>query len=609
MVAMNSRIARLLAMGLALAWGVGLACNVDHASRKSKAAAAPGAKVVSPVWVGPAHSGSWYNTSRPGEGFTLQVLENGTALAVWFTYPPAGSPARQAWIFAQDGAIEGDRIRFRTVFTTRGPRFGAQYDASQLQLIAWGSLEFRFLDCNRGEFTYSGPAGWGFGTREFTRLTALSELECAGKRRLTTTGARALTGLRQRGGALFDPAHNGEGWKYEELPDGRAQVYWFTYDENGEQAWTIGTAAASGERVEVTDNLQPVGARFGDAFDPAQVQLVPWGRYTIDFSGCDRGVVSYQSSLAAFGSGTLRPVRLTKLAGTACLEGTPAVPANGTWTQGTGMPMRESEVATATVGTRSCIAGGYPGGRSFQCYDTATDTWASLAPLPNGRDHALAVAYAGEMFVTGGNRGGGDPSANGWRYIAAEDRWENVPELPHVVQNSAAMLDGFAYFGDVNGELRQYDPRTRASRRIAFDGRAGRDHAQVVAFQGEVWMIGGRDGLFVENAAVSIWDPASETWRAGPSLGTMRAGFAAVATPTAILVAGGERLVTPLRVLASVESIAAGQATWSTLPAMPFPVHGVGGAIHGTAFYLLGGSRQAGLATNDGRVQIYRWEP
>jgi hypothetical protein len=606
---MDARSVRGLSLVLAFVWGIGLACEVPH--RKSARPVATGAipKAIVPAWVGPAHSGSWYTASRPGEGFTLQILDNGTALAVWFTYPPEGSGARQAWILAQDGAIEGDRIRFRTVFTTRGPRFGAQFDPAALQIIPWGTLELRFADCHRGEFTYAGPPGWGSGTRELTRLTALSELECAGKRRLTARGARALSGLRQRSGALFDPAHNGEGWQFEELPDGSAQVYWFTYDENGDQAWTIGLSAVSGERVVVTQNLQPVGARFGAAFDPARVRLLPWGAYTIDFSGCDRGVVSYASTLPAFGSGTLSPVRLTKLAGTSCLEGTPAVPANGTWSQGASLPVAESEVAIASVGTRSCIAGGYAGKRTFQCYDTATDTWASLAPLPVGRDHALAVALNGELLVTGGNRALSETPANGLRHVFAEDRWESVPELPEVRQNAGTILDAMAYFGDLNGDVIQYDPRTRASRRIAADGRAGRDHAQLLAFQGELWMIGGRVDVSEENARVSIYDPASETWRVGPTLLTARAGFAAAATPTAIIVGGGERLVSPQGVLGSLESIAAGQDEWTRLPAMPFAVHGVGGAIHGNAFYLLGGSRQAGLAINDGRVQVYRWTP
>lgn len=604
---MDFRPARLALLALSLAAGVGLACNTDHHPTAKRVAAKDRPKIITPLWVGPAFSGSWFTPARNGEGFTLQILDNGTALAVWFTYPPEGSPARQAWVLAQDGRIEGNRIVFPTVFTTRGPRFGAGYDPAQLQVIPWGTLEMRFTDCNTGEFTYSGPAGWGAGTRPLARLTSLSELECSGKRRVTTNGARSLSGLRQRSGALFDPSHNGEGWQYEELPNGGVQVYWFTYDENGEQAWTTGVGTLANDRVTVAQSLQPVGTRFGSGFDPSRVQLVNWGGYTLDFSGCDRGTVAYQSSLAAFGSGTLRPVRLTKLAGNACVEGTPAVPSGGMWSQGPNMPVAESEVASAVIGTRSCIAGGFAGRRTFQCFDTATNTWENLAPLPNGRDHALAIAFGGEMFVTGGNRGGGDPSTTGWRFVAAENRWEEVAQLPEVVQSSATVLDGYAYFGDMTGDLVQYDPRTRASRRIRTDFRAGRDHAQIVAFQGEIWMIGGRDGTFLENNTVSIYDPASETWRVGPSLATPRAGHGVVSTGNAILLAGGEKIPTPARVISSMESIAAGQDTWTTLTPLPFPVHGVGATLHGNAFHVLGGSRQAGLATNDGRLQVYRW--
>ncbi len=590
----------------------GSACY-EH-SKQAKRAAEPARipKALSPVWVGPSHSGSWYTASRNGEGFALQVLDSGDALVVWFTYPPAGGPGQQAWILAQGGRVDGDRIRFDNAFTTRGPRFGAQFDPAQVQILPWGTLEFRFTGCNSGEFTYAGPAAWGSGTREITRLTTLSELECDGsKRRLTASGARSLAGLRQRGGSWFDPSHNGEGWQVEELPDGRTQVYWFTYDELGEQAWTVGVAPTGGDRYEIAQNLRPVGTNFGSAFDASRVQLVNWGRVQFEFSGCDAGRVDYQSTLGAFGTGTLRPVRLTKLAGTACVEGTPSVPANGTWSQGANMPAAESEVAAAKIGSRSCVAGGFAGRNTFQCYDMPTNTWARLAPLPNGRDHALAVAYAGEMYVAGGNRGGsGDASISGWRYVEAEDRWEAVTQLPHTVQSSASMLDGFAYFGDVNGDLRQYNPRTRTSRRIPADSRGvGRDHAQTVAFQGEIWMIGGRVDITIENAEVSIYDPAAETWRRGPPLRTARAGFGAAATPSAIILGGGERLVAPLRVLATMESIAAGEDGWSALPAMPFPVHGVGAVIDGNAFYLLGGSRQAGVATNDGRVQVYRFGP
>jgi len=602
----------IFAVAVALA-GSAYPCTIDHrleprAVNKAMAAS----KAAAPPWVGPAHSGSWFSPQRSGEGFTLQILDNGSALAVWFTYPPAGSAAGQAWIMAQDGVIEGDRIRFTTTFTTRGPRFGAQYDRSLLQIIPWGTIEFRFLDCNRGEVSYSGPAGWGAGVHEIVRLTALSELECDGKKRLRDSGARALTGLKQRSGAWYDPSHNGEGWKVEELPDGRAQVYWFTYDERGEQAWMVGVAPGFGDRIEVSGALQPVGARFGENFDPASVRRSPWGNFTLAFESCDRAGVQYESPLPAFGSGALAPVRLTRLAGASCVEGNPAVPAQGSWRQGQRQPITLSESAVATAGGKSCVAGGFDRARTFLCYEVAKDAWTILPDMPAGRDHAAAIAVGGDVFVTGGYRTDNAPGQeiSGWRYRAATGAWEPAPQLPDVAANAAAVLNGSAYFGQRSGDIHQVDLKTLVSRRIPGDGRAGRDHAQLLAFQGELWMIGGRDTRLVDHGRVSIFDPASETWRPGPFLNSSRAGFAAAASSTAIFVAGGERIGTPSwSVIDSFEAIAAGENQWTRLAATPVRMHGVNGAVHGNAFYMLGGSSAPGGVANHGTVQIYSWDP
>src|SRR5688572_3766631 len=280
--------------------------------------------LLAALWIGPAMSGSWYSPDRNGEGFTLQVLDNGTAHAIWFTYPPAGSPAQQAWIYASGGRIEGDRIVFDSAITTRGPRFGPQYDPAQLQLLPWGQIEFQFTTCNQAQVTYAGPTAWGSGTRQVTRLSALADLECTGKQRVHGSGARTLAGLRNRSGAWFDPAHNGEGWNVEQLPDGRSQIYWFTYDANGEQAWTVGVAPTSGTQMTVEEMLRPVGTRFGADFSASQVTRQPWGRIELQLPSCTgQGTLNWQSTDTAFGSGTLRPQLQTTLAGTVCLDNTP----------------------------------------------------------------------------------------------------------------------------------------------------------------------------------------------------------------------------------------------------------------------------------------------
>lgn len=605
-----------LTLFAALATSVIVPASAHHAASAVSALAhdAPlEPRAVVPLWVGPAYSGSWFNASRSGEGFTLQILDNGTALAVWFTYPPAGSAARQAWIFAQGGHVDGDRILFDTVFTTRGPSFGSGYDPARLQVIPWGTLEFRFVDCNSGEFTYAGPTGWGSGTRSFLRLTALSELECSGKRLTGGGGARTLAGLTQRSGGIFDPSHNGEGWMLEELPNGRTLAYWFTYDGNGEQAWTVGISETSGGHIVVNDNLQPVGTHFGDAFDATQIHSDHWGSVQIDFVGCDSATASYQSTLAAFGSGTLRPIRLTRLAGNACVEGTPAVP-TGTWSEAARMPdPAQSETAIAVMDNRAWIAGGPDTPFLFRSYDFATDTWSTKANLLGSRDHAEALAFGGKVYVTGGYRTTpeGEQSVSGWRYDPAANGWEDVPQLPDVVASGAAMLNGFAYFGSAGADIFQMNTETLAVRRIPRDPTVqARDHSQLVAFQGELWMIGGRDlSTAVEHFRVSIFDPASETWRTGPPLNNARAGFAAAASPSLLMIAGGERIVPPTGVLNAAEAIVPGAQQWTSLPPMPARVHGVSGAFYQNAFYAIGGSGMAASTINLGHVQIFRWEP
>ena len=561
-------------------------------------------------WVGPAFSGSWYSPERSGEGFTLQVLDNGSVLALWFTYPPTGSAGEQAWIIAEGGRIEGDRIRFTQAVTTRGPRFGPTFDPTQFQRIPWGTLEFRFVACNEAEIDYAGPPAWGSGTRRLARLTSLSEVECTGKRHVTARGARAFEGLKSRSGMWYDPLHNGEGWTIEELPDGQVVVYWFTYDDRGEQAWTMGIGSATEARISIAENLLPVGTRFGAAFDPARVDRRAWGRLEFEFETCGAATLRYVSTIPTYGSGTLKPVRLTRPAGTVCLEQKTSVPAGGTWSMGEPMPRPQSEIATASIDSRACLAGGYPVLRDFQCYNLVTNMWTVLTPLPAGRDHGEAIAFDGDIYFAGGNRGDADPAApNGWRYQFAGERWEPVAELPAVVASGATVLDGFAYFAHESGDVVQFDPRTRLSRFLPRDTRAARDHSQLVAFQGELWLIGGRTFTGAANTTVSIFDPASESWRAGPSMLDRRSGFAAAASATTLFVVGGERLGTPLAVLNSAEAIAAGDDQWTTLPPLPIAIHGVGAAIYGNAFFALGGSRIAAAASNFGDVQVYRFGP
>ena len=64
--------------------------------------------------------------------------------------------------------------------------------------------------------------------------------------------------------------------------------------------------------------LQPRGARFGDAFDPADVVLEPWGQFTVRLPNCASGQLNYTSSKPEYGSGSQSLIRLTIPSGLVC---------------------------------------------------------------------------------------------------------------------------------------------------------------------------------------------------------------------------------------------------------------------------------------------------
>lgn len=567
-------------------------------------------RTLSPFWIGPGVSGSWFDPARDGEGFTLQLLDDGSAVVVWFTFAPAGSAHPQAWILGQGGVVAGDTVTFPTVVTARGGRFGPAFDPAAVVLEPWGSLSFTFTDCDHATVRWQGPPAFGAGTRALERLTVLDELDCGGTRRLTARGARDLGALRSRAGAWVDPTHTGEGWVIEPFSPTLAGMYWFSYDDAGNPAWFLGLGTFDGDRLVIADALRPVGTAFGDAFDAAQVQRPRWGRVEFRFLDCNRVEVSYQAA-PGFGDGRLDAQRLTRLASAPCLDAVaPTVALSGSWSLGPALAVAESEVSVAELDGAFYVAGGLVGRPTFQRFDLAAQRWERLPDLPDGRDHAAMLTHAGSVWVFGGyGTSGPNGLARAFRFDVAAGTWEIYDGITAVSASGAARLNGYFWLGDENGDLVQFDPVSRASRRIPARDGALRDHSQLVAFQGELWLMGGRSLSTGEQNRVTIFDPVSETWRLGPGMRAGRAGFAAAALPDRVLVAGGEVLLNGNLVLDSIESIAAGEDGWTYLARMPTGVHGVGGLVHQGRFYAIGGSTVPGTTGNPGTLQIFTPAP
>lgn len=554
----------------------------------------PGPGPTGTYWAGPALSGSWFDTARNGEGFVLEVLADGSAVAVWFTYPPAGEAGEQAWLIGQGGRLVGNRIVFDLVTRTRGGVWGDAFDPARIENVTWGTFEFEFTDCTHATLRYTGPAGWGSGSQTLSRLTALDELGCDGARATTASGARALAGLRSKSGPWFVSTRSGEGWFVEELPGGVSVVYWFTYDPQGNQAWTVGAGTRDGNRLVIGENTITRGTRFGAAFDPAAIVRTRWGSIEFNFTECNKADFRYASVLPGYDANTRTATRLGTLASAPCIDGTPQLRRNGTWTELAATPApAQSEHAATTLDGKIYVLGGYGDGTGFKRYDPANGQWSTLPSLPSGRHHLSAFAIDGGVyFVGGGAIGDAGQDIPGFRYDVATSTWEPRTELAFTYGSQAAVMHGRAYIGAGDGSVEEYDPRARIKRLIHPPDLVERDHAQVVAYLGELWVIAGRSP---ETNTVAIWNPAAQRWRAGPRVDNRRGGFAAAVVGDQLVIAGGENIgINPARVEPTVEVIVAGAERWAFAPSLPVPVHGVAGAAIGERFYAISGSTQAG---------------
>jgi len=564
--------------------------------------------VQGPYWVGPAHSGSWFQPDRSGEGFILEILPDGNAVAAWFTFPAEGETGEQMWLVSAGGRMQGDTLVFEQVYRPRGGRFGAAFDPAQIDNVSWGRFEFQFHDCQSATLRYAGSGVYGSGMRTLRRLTSIDQLDCNGGRALAVGGGRALDGLRSRSGNWFVPGRSGEGWFIEDLPGGRMLIYWFTFDVAGNQLWLTGVGERGADNRLVVDAYVTRGTRFGAAFDPAAVRQQRWGRLEFDFTSCTAAAFRYAADEVAYGSGNYAAGRVTLLASAPCIDGTPQALRAGNWVEAARMPdPAQSEHAAVAYDGKIYALGGFGDNRGFKRYDAASNQWTTLSPLPAGRHHLAAFADRGSIYFVGGEPvGGGDQSAAGFRYDIAAERWEAVPELSPTFGSQAAALNGRVYIGRGDGALEEYDPRQRAVRRIGAADLTERDHAQVVAFQGEIWIVGGRSP---DTRTTAIYDPVSERWRPGPSFLHARGGFAAAVVGDQIVMTGGEQINgLQVNVIGVTHVYPAGSDRWSNGPPLPQAVHGVPGASLDGRFYVISGSTDAGLATGaTGRV--FSWRP
>lgn len=120
-------------------------------------------------------SGTWFNPGRDGEGFTIDVLEDGRVVVAWLTYDSAGL---QTWLTGVGEVGDTGEVEVELQIT-QGPSFGSGYDSADLDRTVWGTARLGFTACDRGSVSWT-PVAPGFepGSLELVRLTGVAGRNC-----------------------------------------------------------------------------------------------------------------------------------------------------------------------------------------------------------------------------------------------------------------------------------------------------------------------------------------------------------------------------------------------------------------------------------------------
>ncbi|WP_353410837.1 hypothetical protein [Pseudoteredinibacter isoporae] len=121
----------------------------------------------------------------------------------------------------------------------------------------------------------------------------------------------------QMSASWYNPQQSGHGLSVEVLNDGRAIIYWYTFDQSGAPYWIVGTGTVEGQSI-ATDAISVNGGFFPPAFDASKVQRAQWGKLFLDADPNDCNLATLRWESASFGNGSLPMTRLSNLAGNSC---------------------------------------------------------------------------------------------------------------------------------------------------------------------------------------------------------------------------------------------------------------------------------------------------
>src|SRR5579871_4849332 len=227
----------------------------------------------------------------------------------------------------------------------------------------------------------------------------------------------------------------------------------------------------------------------------------------------------------------------------------------GSWVMKAPVPAALSEVSVAYVDGKLHVFGGsvlgFTGPYHVE-YDPATDKWAVRAPVPRALDHMGAAVLNGKIYTAGGFVGGGvhrdgqntameyDPKLDTWRILAPMKAGRGSVGVV-AVDGLIHAIAGRDPAGTTVSTHEVYDPANNTWKPAAPLPKA-RDHLAAGVVDGKIHIAGGRFGASTDTTDQhDVYDPKTDSWTSGPPMPTKRSGLAGITYKGLFLVLGGEK--------------------------------------------------------------------
>lgn len=310
-------------------------------------------------------SGSWYDPTRSGEGYTLHWMSESTVLMIWFSFDPEGN---QHWMLGVGTEQDDGSMLFPGVHDTRGARFGVDFDPDDVERRSWGDLRLN-LDCDTGSAAFA-PVASGFvdGTYALQHLTRLMATTCA---------SADWSQAQWRMSDTIGP-------RLSEMPGAALGDYFYV----------------TGGLLDLTTNTAQHW-RYHPATDTWQRRAdLPAARDHAMMAASDDAIYLFGGYVSGPGNA---------VASNLAWRYDPDADA---WSAIAPMPQARAAGGSARIGRHIYLAGGIDGS-SLSRYDIETGSWTTQAIVDSApRDHSVMVALNGELWLLGG-RGHHDGEAHG----------------------------------------------------------------------------------------------------------------------------------------------------------------------------------------------------